>query len=186
MNISNKTNIRRVIIVHGWADDPRQGWIAWLCTKLRAEGIDAVAPTMPDPQKPHIEAWLDTLRETIGEIDEGTALVGHSLGVYVLLRYLNSCRQGEKLGKLILVAGFAGHERTAQGKRALPEVEFDHIKKFVSSIYCVYSDDDKVVPPEWSEQLGIALGAQNVVDGGKGHFAGLRGCDTLESVYELI
>ncbi len=177
---------KRVIIVHGWADDPRQGWIAWLCEKLRKEGIDVVAPVMPNPEKPHIEAWLDKLSVEIGEFDENTVLVGHSLGVYVLLRYLDSLPTSKKFGKLILVAGFAGHERATQGKRALPEVNFDHIRGLVERIYCVYSDDDRVVPPEWSEQLGIALGAQNIIDKGKNHFAGLRGCDTLESVYELI
>lgn len=179
-------NITRVVIVHGWADDPTKGWMGWLTDQLRALGVEVVAPAMPDPKQPNVDAWLETLSVAVGTVDQHTALVGHSLGTYVLLRYLSSYSMDDRLGKLVLVAGFAGNERTEQGKRALPDVDLGKVKASVDQIYSVYSDNDEIIPHEWSEALGNDLGAENIVDFGKGHFAGLHGCDTLPSVLGLI
>lgn len=185
--IHNETNKRlRVIIVHGWADDPSKGWIAWLTRELCNRGIEAIAPRMPEPKQPNIGAWIAEVTRVVGTIDEHTVLIGHSLGSYVLLRYLDGYPDLGKIGKLILVAGFAGHERANRGKTPLPEVDYGRIKSRVARIYNVYSDNDEVIPREWSEALGDDLGAENIVDPGKGHFAGLHGCDTLPIVLELI
>lgn len=185
--IHNETNKRlRVIIVHGWADDPSKGWIAWLTRELCNRGIEAIAPRMPEPKQPNIGAWIAEVTRVVGAIDEHTVLIGHSLGSYVLLRYLDGYPDLGKIGKLILVAGFAGHERANRGKTPLPEVDYGRIKSRVARIYNVYSDNDEVIPRERSEALGDDLGAENIVDPGKGHFAGLHGCDTLPIVLELI
>ncbi len=181
-----KSKIRRVIIVHGWADDPCQGWIAWLVRELELRGIEALAPTMPEPKNPNIDTWVEEIERVVGGLDESTVLVGHSLGAYVVLRYLDRYEAGDQLGKLILVAGFAGHERQTEGKRALPEVNFGKIRKLTKRIYSIYSDNDEVLPPEWSQQLGHDLGATNILDPGKGHFAGLHGCNELPSVLDII
>lgn len=186
MNRVDDKNVRRVIIVHGWADDPSKGWISWLVRELTAQGIHTIAPPMPNPKKPNIEAWVEEVVKVVGGLDENTILVGHSLGVYVLLRYLDVCTGSGKLAKLILVAGFAGHERQEQGKRALPEVDFAKIRQRAERIYSIYSDNDEVLPSEWSLQLGKVLGATNILDPGKGHFAGLHGCEELPSVRDII
>lgn len=186
MNKVEDIHEKRVIIVHGWADDPSKGWISWLVRELTTQGIHAVAPPMPNPKKPNIEAWVEEVAKVVGGLDENTILVGHSLGVYVLLRYLDACTGSGKLAKLILVAGFAGHERQEQGKRALPEVDFAKIRQRAERIYSIYSDNDEVLPPEWSERLGRELGATNILDPGKGHFAGLHGCEELPSVLDII
>ncbi len=186
MNKVDDKNVGRVIIVHGWADDPSRGWISWLVRRLNAQGIVAIAPPMPDPKRPNIDEWVEEVARVVGEFDENTVLVGHSLGVYILLRYLDKYEGGGRLGKLILVAGFAGHERQSEGKRVLPEVDFAKIRQRAERIYSIYSDNDEVLPPEWSEQLGRELGATNILDPGKGHFAGLHGCEELPSVRDII
>jgi predicted alpha/beta hydrolase family esterase len=186
MNKVEDIHEKRVIIVHGWADDPSKGWISWLVRELTAQGIHTIAPPMPNPKKPNIEAWVEEVDKVVGGLDESAILVGHSLGVYVLLRYLDGYTGNGKLAKLILVAGFAGHERQGQGKRALPEVDFAKIRQRAERIYSVYSDNDEVLPPEWSEQLGKVLGATNILEPGKGHFAGLHGCEELPSVRDII
>lgn len=176
----------RVIIVHGWADDPARGWMGWLTQELRASDVEVTAPRMPDPKQPNVDAWIEEVSKAVGTIDDHTILVGHSLGTYVLLRYLDAYTEPERAGKLILVAGFGGHERAQQGKQALPEVNFEGVKGRVEHIYSVYSDNDEIIPPAWSRELGVLLGAENVVDPGKGHFAGLHGCNTLPSVLNMI
>src|SRR5687767_7920472 len=95
--------MKRVIIVHGWADDPSQGWIAWLVKQLQEHGVEAVAPAFPDPEKPSTTEWVKVLAEKIGQPDEQTVLVGHSLGVYVVMRYLSE--PGPPLAGAVLVAG---------------------------------------------------------------------------------
>ena len=61
---------------------------------------------MPNPDKPSTTAWQFTLDQHIGKPDAYTFLVGHSLGCITLLHFL-SRQQPQKIGGLLLAAGFA-------------------------------------------------------------------------------
>ena len=61
---------------------------------------------MPNPERPTVSSWQFALDQVIGKPDENTFLVGHSLGCITLLHFL-SRQQPEKIGGLVLAAGFA-------------------------------------------------------------------------------
>ncbi|WP_033070373.1 alpha/beta fold hydrolase [Thalassospira australica] len=47
-----------------------------------------IAPEMPDPERPDIDAWLSRIENTLLQASDGAVLVGHSLGGSTILQYL--------------------------------------------------------------------------------------------------
>lgn len=97
---------RRVYIVHGFEGNPHGNWFDWLCAQIKSTGAQAISLAMPNPDKPSTTAWQFTLDQHIGKPDAHTFLVGHSLGCITLLHFL-SRQQPQKIGGLLLAAGFA-------------------------------------------------------------------------------
>lgn len=177
---------KRVIIIHGWGDDPTQGWIDWLAGQLESRGIEAIAPAMPNSRRPDFEDWLRVVSGVVGEFDEQTVLIGHSLGCFILLRFLERYHGAGRLGKLILIAGFIVPADPKHQARFEPTPDFAHIRSHIQQIFCIYSNDDHVVLPSRSKALHDKLGGQLVLDAGKRHFAGLRGISELPSVLNIV
>lgn len=178
---------KSVIIIHGWADKPTHGWINWLANKLKRAGFDVIAPQMPNPVAPKIKDWVAAIDQASqGRLNRRTVLIGHSLGCFALLRFLESKPRSLRIGKLILVAGFTVPKDKKIIKFFLPAPDYDKIRAQVKHVYSVYSGDDKFVPKSASLALNQALGGQAVRDPGKGHFIGQLDTKELPSVYRLV
>lgn len=162
--------IRRVVIIHGWKDNPKKGWLGWLAEKMRSEGYQVINPQMPRDTIPDIDSWVDIVSTVVGEIDRYTILVGHSLGTFVLLRYLERYTSYEKALALILIAGFINPKVDRAQDYFLPIPDVKNIKNHVESICHIYSDDDKMVAIERSKELADQLGGEQICLKGKGHF----------------
>lgn len=162
--------ITRVIIVHGWADRPGRGWQDWLGKELTEQAVKVISPAMPNPKLPKLSDWQKTLAKEIGEIDENTALVGHSLGTFALLRYLEQYDGSNKAGQLILVAGFIENGGRSLKSYFSPQPNIDKIRNQVVDIHHVFSDNDKMVKPKRSQQLAELLGGKTHALSGYGHF----------------
>ena len=162
--------IRRVVIIHGWKDNPNKGWLGWLADNLRSEGYQVINPQMPRDTIPDIDSWVDIVSAAVGEIDRYTILVGHSLGTFVLLRYLERYTTDEKALALILIAGFINPKVDRAQDYFLPIPDVKNIKKHVESICHIYSDNDKMVAIERSKELADQLGGEQICLKGKGHF----------------
>lgn len=177
---------KSIIIIHGWADKPTTGWINWLTNKLSRAGYDVVAPQMPNPVAPKIKDWVAAIdRASRGRLNRRTVLIGHSLGCFALMRFLESKPSSLRVGKLILVAGFSLPKDKKVVKFFLPEPNYSKIRTQVKYIYSVYSGDDKFVPKSASLSLNQSLGGRAVRDRGKGHFIGQLDTKELPSVYKL-
>ena len=96
---------KRAFIIHGWDGYPQEGWFPWLKAELEQRGFTVEVPSMPHPSKPTIEDWVNHLARLVGEPDEQTYLIGHSMGCQTILRYLASLNN-QKIGGAVLVAGF--------------------------------------------------------------------------------
>src|SRR4030042_2041969 len=119
---------------------------------------------MPNADKPLMFEWLSYLQEIIGEPDENTYFIGHSLGVCAILRYLESLPEDKKIGGAVLVAGFP--EPIAYEELnsffATP-LDYDKIKSIVKKIVAISSDNDPYVPLEQGEIMRDKLGAKLIV-----------------------
>ena len=150
---------RRVYIVHGFEGNPHGNWFDWLCAQVKSTGAQAISLAMPNPDKPSTTAWQFTLDQHIGKPDAHTFLVGHSLGCITLLHFL-SRQQPQKIGGLLLAAGFADTlpplpVLDAYIKAASPD--FDILRKIDMPKHCLVSDNDTHVPPELTLDMAAKL-----------------------------
>src|SRR3989344_3930633 len=98
--------MKRVFIIHGWGGFPEEGWFPWLKKELEARGFAVQVPAMPDTNEPKIETWVPHLAKLVGEPDEQTFLIGHSIGCQTVLRYLQTLKPGQAVGGALFVCGF--------------------------------------------------------------------------------
>ena len=80
--------MKRAIIVHGWDGFPEEAWFPWLKRELEARGFTVDVPQMPEAATPKIDLWVPALAQAVGAPDVELVLIGHSIGVQTILRYL--------------------------------------------------------------------------------------------------
>ena len=160
---------RTVLVIHG-AGEPRRrgGKVYWEPLLRKALGPDYVvrAPRMPQPTEPRYRTRASRIAELIAGI-KNPALVGHSFGASVLLKYLSEAAPRPSVAGLFLIATpFWGPDFP---EFALPP-DFGVRLRDVSPLYFYYSRDDSEVPFEHLEQYRRAL-PQAIVRAldGRGH-----------------
>ncbi|MBI4599005.1 alpha/beta hydrolase, partial [Candidatus Uhrbacteria bacterium] len=81
--------MKKVFIIHGFEGSPNGGWRPWLMAELEKQEIYACALSMPMPENPVCDEWVGEISRHIERnSDDKIYLVGHSLGVPAILRYL--------------------------------------------------------------------------------------------------
>lgn len=177
--------MKRVIIVHCWSGTPDYCWYPWVKNELEAKGFEVIVPAMPETDAPKLALWLPKLQEVVGEPDEDTYLVGHSIGCATINRYLEQLPEGQKVGGVVLVAGFTDNLGFDELKNFfetpldLATIRERSVKGFVN----IHSDNDQYVPVVHSKNLRDGLGGEAIILQNKGHFSGP--IDSEESCTEL-
>ncbi len=191
---------KKVIIVHGWGGYPEEGWFPWLKRELEKQGFTVTVPQMPDTETPRIGAWVSYLAEVVGEPDEHTYFVGHSIGCQTILRYLETIDVKVGLpaqtGGVVLVAGFfdtltglkSDEERVIAKPWLETPIDFEKVKQTTDNIVAILSDNDSYVPLEENKKIfEEKLGAHVFVENNKGHFSGpTNKCTELPIALEAV
>lgn len=166
--------MKRIFIVHGWGGSPQSDWIDWARQAFVEKGFEAVAPAMPDRERPVMDAWVRHLRSAVGEPDAETYFVGHSIGCQTILRYLETIDQ--KVGGAVFVAGWFGLENLES-----PEIEeiaepwlttpinLEKVGKVLPKSVLLISSNDDYGAFEQNVQKFTELGSQVVVLQDAGH-----------------
>jgi predicted alpha/beta hydrolase family esterase len=176
------------LIIHGYGATPADHWFGWLAAELDRRGTVTSIPALPSPDQPDPGEWLNTVSAALDPVDEGVAVVAHSLGCLATLRGLGGLSGDWRLGTLVLVAGFL------QPLPALPELDVfidsggdvtglaDHIDRLV----VLRSDDDPYVPVEHTDRLATLLGVRPQIVSGAGHFMASDGVTALTEVLSVF
>ena len=120
-----------------------------LAENLRDElgvAFDVRYPKMPDEASPDSEAWKDTIARELAALNGEVVLVGHSVGAFVLLKYLTEEAVEKPVAGLFLVsAPFVGTEGWQVEEDALRE---DFASKLPEGlpVFLYHSRDDEWVP----------------------------------------
>jgi len=178
---------KRVFIIHGWEGRPDSNWFPWLAGELKKNGFEVVVPQMQNADFPKCDEWLEHMQKIVGRPDENTFLVGHSLGVIAILRYLESLPADEKAGGAVLVAGFSEPIGIVELENffAVP-LDYDKVKKSAKSIIAVHSDNDSYVPLVQGEIMRDKLDAKLIVIPNGDHLNAGNGYFEFPLVYEKI
>jgi predicted alpha/beta hydrolase family esterase len=185
--------MKRVFIVHGWSGSPDEGWFPWLKTELEKKGFEVTVPAMPDPDEPKIETWVSHLAKVVGEPNDQTFFIGHSIGCQTILRYLEKLPASQSIGGAIFVAGwFVLSDLETEEEKIIGRpwvetpIDFEKIKTHTSKFFTLFSDDDEVVPLKNKQVFENNLGSETAITTGMGHFSGGDGVTSLPTVLEKL
>ena len=184
---------KRIYIVHGWDGYPEDGWYPWLQKELENKGFQVKIPAMPEPARPKIDAWVSSLAKIVGDVDENTFFVGHSVGCQTILRYLQNLPADKKVGGAVFVAGWlklVNLETEEEKEIAKPwletSIDFKKIRQHTDKFIAVFSDNDQWVSIENKDIFERKLKAKTIIENKKGHISGDDGITELVSVFDAV
>ena len=182
--------MKRAFIVHGWDGYPEEAWFPWLKRELEKNDFTVEILSMPDPAHPKIETWVPHLASAVGNPDADTFLIGHSIGVQTILRYLETIDR--EIGGVVAVAGFFDlipssiggpeEEKLAEPWLTRP-INLAKVKRNAGNIIAIFSDNDQFVALAEVAKFAIGLGAKTIVLNDKGH---LGASDNTPIVPEIL
>lgn len=176
--------MKRAVIVHCWEGYPEYCWYPYVKKELEAKGFEVKVPAFPETEAPQLDKWLPVLKKEIGSPNEDVYLIGHSIGAVTILRYLESLNVGQKIGGVVLVAGFTDNLGFDELKNFFNfPIDLERIKDRANYFVAIHSDDDPFVPLKHGKIFDEKLGAKLIVKQGFKHFSGP--VDEEESCVEL-
>lgn len=184
--------MKKVIIVHCWEGYPEYCWYPWVKGELEAKGFEVSVPAMPDTDNPRVDTWVPKLKEVAGEPNEEVYLIGHSIGCATILRYLETLDENQKVGGVVLVAGFSEDIGYDEIKNYFETpIDLEKIKtKSARGFWAIHSDDDPYVDLKFADIFERELGAKKIIKEGMKHFSGAiegeESCTKLPEVVEGI
>lgn len=143
-------------MIHG-AGEPRRrnGKVYWEPLLQHSLGSEYVvrAPRMPQPTTPHYQPWATRIARLIAGSDR-PAVVGHSFGASVLIKYFSEADSPPPIAGLFLVATpFWGPQFSEYALRP----DFEACLRDLSPLYLYHSRDDPEIPIEHLEKYRRAL-----------------------------
>lgn len=156
--------------------------------ELRKRGFRVTAPAMPSPTHPKKKEWVKTIKKVVKKPDKHTILVGHSLGVIAILRYIETLKPNQIVGGIISVGGriIPDPKRIYSRSFYKNPINWKKIRQKSGKIIGIYSSNDPFVPLENGRELKKKAGAALIIEKNKGHFARLDKVMRLPSVLREI
>lgn len=180
--------MKMVFIVHGFGGWPSGAWRPWLMTELDKLEIYACALSMPSSENPVCTEWIDEIKRQVERNkNHEIYLVGHSLGVTAILRYLESGQSRPPIAGAVLVSGPV--EKTKNEKiNSFLEKPFDFatIRSKCPKFSIIHGDNDPVVPFHNAEILSKELKGKLIVIANGVHLNGSAGWHILPECLEEL
>lgn len=183
---------KRAIIVHNWSGSPKSNWYPWLKVALEKKGFEVQVPAMSERDDPVIADWVGTLERIVGDSDEHTYFVAHSIGCQAVMRYLAA--GSKKAGGCVFVAGWFKMENLEDEETeeiAKPWIEtpidFTGVLAATSNVTVFLSDNDPYGQVSENKRMFQEnLNAAVVVLHNKGHFTADSGAVELPEALKAV
>lgn len=183
--------MKNAVIVHCWDGYPNYCWYPQTKKELERKGFNVEIPQMPETNLPKLNKWLPVLEQIIRTPNKDLYLVGHSAGCITILRYLETLHKNQKVGGVILVAGFTNDLGYDELKNFFEtQINFEEIKKHCNKFVAINSDNDPYVDLSFGKEFEEKLNAKLIIKHNMGHFSGPvnneESCTSLPEVSEEI
>jgi uncharacterized protein len=183
---------KRVFIIHGWGGSPNEHWLPWLADELQKQGYEVSSLAMPNPSNPIVADWVNHLAQSVGEVDEGTYFVGHSIGCQTIIRYLET-QVGKKAGGCVLVAAWFKLENLQPDEELIAhswernDIDYQKVMSVTKNITVINSSNDDYGAVEENKRLfEERLSAHVIILENMGHFTQADGVTQLPPIIEAI
>ncbi|MEA3398936.1 MAG: alpha/beta fold hydrolase [Patescibacteria group bacterium] len=171
----------KIFIIHGFKGKPNGGWRPWLMSELAKDDIYTCALLMPKPGNPRKKEWTETIKRATDMFERDKIyLVGHSLGVPAILRYLEET--DKKIRGVILVSGPFKNDLNIFNSFYDSNFDFERIKKNCERFLVIHGVDDELVPFSESILLANKLNCKVVPIENGGHLNGQSNCYELPEI----
>ncbi len=156
--------------------------------ELENKDIYACALPMPSPDNPIPTEWNEEIdRQIKRSLRDEVYLVGHSLGVPAILRYLETLSEEHPIKGIVLVSGPAKSVGREFVDKFLDQpFNFELIKCRVTNVAVIHGDNDPNVPLDHAHLLSEQLNAKLVIIPNGGHLNGSSGWKTLPQALEVL
>ena len=105
---------KSVLFIQGGGEGTYHEWDNVLVDSLRSglgPGYGVRYPRMPNEGDPSYQQWSETIGHEIADLDEGSVVVGHSLGGTILVQALVDSPPERQLAAIVLIAApFVGRD----------------------------------------------------------------------------
>ncbi len=145
----------------------------------------ACSLAMPSPNNPICKEWVEEIARHVEKNKKDQIyLVGHSLGVPAILRYLEAS-EAKNVKGAVLVSGPV-YKTTKKKVAGFLKESFDYkvIKTKARSFVVIHGDDDRSVSIEQGKVLAKELNADLVIVKKGGHLNGSAGWYSLPQALE--
>lgn len=148
---------------------------------------------MPNSNEPRVEAWVPHLARQVEAPNKDTYFVGHSIGCLTILRYLETINAA--IGGAVFVAGWfsltpeatpTAAEREIARQWLEQPIDFAKVRRTTNNFTALFSDDDPDVPIENAQLFRNRVGAEIIIEPGKGHFSEDDGVRELPATRDAI
>lgn len=177
--------MKEAVIIHLWEGYPEYCWYPKTKQELEEIGFVVDVPQMPEPNLPKQDIWVSTLREKVKRPSEDTYLIGHSIGAVTILRYLESQSDQQKIGGVVLVAGFTDNMGYKVFNNFFTKpLNFEDIKGKARNFTVITSDNDPYIDIKYGYELSRELNGELVIKNGLKHMS--EDCHSLPDVADAI
>ncbi len=180
--------MKKVFLIHGFEGSPNGGWRPWLMAELEKMDVYACALAMPSPENPQCKAWVEEISRHVEQSrHDDIYLVGHSLGVPAILRFLEEASENTKIQGIVLVAGPSEKNENKKIENFFTtDFNFEHINSKFSHASIIHGDNDPLVPISNGQFLSAQLHAPLTLIPNGGHLNGSSGCTSLPPCLEAL
>jgi predicted alpha/beta hydrolase family esterase len=106
---------------------------------------EIVYPEMPDEKDPDYQSWKAAIKDALAKVDGSVILVGHSIGSFLLLKYVLNNKIGNNIiGLFFIATPFVGAGGWKYDDIAIKEELF--LKPLPAPLFFYHSADDATVP----------------------------------------
>jgi uncharacterized protein len=178
---------KRVFFIHGWGGTAVEGWRPWLKEQLEAKNFTVLNLTMHNTNYPQMNEWLDSLQKTVVTPDKNCYFVGHSLGCITILHFMESLKEGQKIGGALLIAAFTDDLETKELKNFFTkDINWKKIKIHCPKFTALLSDNDPYVDISYGDIFKEKLKAKIIVSHNMGHFSAADGITELPEALDSL
>ena len=179
--------MKKVFIVHGFEGSPNGGWRPWLMAELEKQDVYACALAMPKPEKPVCAEWVEEISRAVGKNPrDDIYLVGHSLGVPAILRFLEQT-EAKNIRGSVLVSGLIEEIKLGLLKQFFTNpFDFQSIKTKCPQFTVIHGTNDHIVLSRQAEILSQKLNARLIWVENGGHLNGSAGWHILSQCLEAL
>lgn len=182
--------MKRVFLLHGYNGIPKI--YEWLKEEIEKLGYNVIIPQFLPREGVIYEKWKEIFDKYKKYIDSDNIIVAHSIGNEFVIRYFNENDINVKL--YISLAGFSEYFEWKDKEdlnRACKDFlvskgELRNFKKRCNKKYCIYSNDDHIVPFDILESYPKSIDGVPILIKGIGHMGKKSGLEKLPKVLDII